>query len=1137
MGCVLSAENVSEVAENVLLKKLAGRESMSSNDPQWNKMFSFNFLIDQQSRRAQNDFLVHANPLLEELLHNSRETANFPTLVRVVGRRCSELEVSVKCANKIFIWQVSNALLLLRYVTIFLAQRLSPAEFAHFFLPNKQTDKKPKQLDTDESFAQQLESAASQNRSGGDVGENEPEQFLTLLIQIITQIPVNALTVQLHAEAIRLLLSLLSTQLYEESITEHSEFLKLLMTQLCVQSGDIVRVLLENFLYHFDEELDDAKMGGGGSGAGRRQSRSDSFVVSLWSTLQRTLALGPEADGDSDGSDCFPPQSLSTLSLALLLSLVYYPSFEGRTNAYKQMLSIFQNAQEVSSLANLEASFKLDFTHLYNRLCATLHSERMPLLLLYLLLHNNVGFRNFVLSRINLEQLVLPVVRVLYDGMCSGPGHGFQRSSPTSSPKMRRQSQFSHNNSTVHTHQTYLALIVLLMLSEDDFFKKVIHEMTIKNIDWYTLDRTTHLAETTLGGLIVLVFSKTIQINTVRIRDRYFHMNSLATLANLASCFKQLSPLASQKLIGLLETMTKRRAKLIRLLRERAENEPQQQINREEAKDGGGEEETATERRTEAEEGDDLHHDITALEEGIRTVLEIVNACLCHNLRNNPNLIYTLLYKRAIFEHFHQHPMFQDLVWNIYTVINHFNGKVEALTKGFSGPEAVGVSNASVSDILEAIKKGAIEWPSDRLKKFPDLRFKYIEDDDTVDFFVPYIWRLINDGLCLQFDAETIRLFNPCLSFPFPMPFSAFSLWCPSLLCSPQFGFALLLPLSYLLYRLTRTALALFQAIFVYRLAPFVYAPKLSAFRHRWTVVTGGTDGIGKAYTFELARRGLRKFMLIGRNEQKLERVKEEIESEFPGSSVLLFQFDFFDAVNVEDADRLRRELAKLDIGIAVNSVGVGRELMERFGERPEADRQLFRVNAIGAAEFISAVLPLMERCGGGHLVVLSSSQGFRPIPLLAAYSAAKSFISFLSEAADREYANVSVQCLCPALVATKMTYYKTGSLFVVTPEQFAHEAVNTLGLIRMTSGCFNHEIQMLMRHLVPWAFLKHLIMPIYWHQQKRVLRLNGKTASGSGNSQQEEVNQTNNSPRPSSKIPTVATGGVGGSGQIRQRA
>jgi len=43
------------------------------------------------------------------------------------------------------------------------------------------------------------------------------------------------------------------------------------------------------------------------------------------------------------------------------------------------------------------------------------------------------------------------------------------------------------------------------------------------------------------------------------------------------------------------------------------------------------------------------------------------------------------------------------------------------------------------------------------------------------------------------------------------------------------------------------------------------------------SVVSGGTDGIGKAYTFELARRGLRKFLLIGRSEEKLESVKREL--------------------------------------------------------------------------------------------------------------------------------------------------------------------------------------------------------------------------------------------------------------------
>lgn len=41
-----------------------------------------------------------------------------------------------------------------------------------------------------------------------------------------------------------------------------------------------------------------------------------------------------------------------------------------------------------------------------------------------------------------------------------------------------------------------------------------------------------------------------------------------------------------------------------------------------------------------------------------------------------------------------------------------------------------------------------------------------------------------------------------------------------------------------------------------------------------FAVVTGGTDGIGKAYTIELARNGLRKFVLIGRSETKLQEMK-----------------------------------------------------------------------------------------------------------------------------------------------------------------------------------------------------------------------------------------------------------------------
>ncbi len=61
--------------------------------------------------------------------------------------------------------------------------------------------------------------------------------------------------------------------------------------------------------------------------------------------------------------------------------------------------------------------------------------------------------------------------------------------------------------------------------------------------------------------------------------------------------------------------------------------------------------------------------DLGVLEEVIRMVLEIINSTLTHSLRNNPNLIYTLLYNKDMFiAHFRIHPTFQDIIQNIDTV-------------------------------------------------------------------------------------------------------------------------------------------------------------------------------------------------------------------------------------------------------------------------------------------------------------------------------------------------------------------------------------------------------------------------------------------------------------------------------------
>uniref|UniRef100_A0A3P8NSN5 Dymeclin n=1 Tax=Astatotilapia calliptera TaxID=8154 RepID=A0A3P8NSN5_ASTCA len=142
--------------------------------------------------------------------------------------------------------------------------------------------------------------------------------------------------------------------------------------------------------------------------------------------------------------------------------------------------------------------------------------------------------------------------------------------------------------------------------------------------------------------------------------------------------------------------------------------------------------------------------DLSVIEEVIRMMLEIINSCLCNSLHHNPNLVYALLYKRELFEQFRTHPSFQDIMQNLDTVIGFFSQRLEQAG-----------SDLSVERVQEVIMKGAQALPKDRLKKFPELKFKYVEEDQPEDFFIPYVWSLVfNSGVGLHWSPHGIELFS-----------------------------------------------------------------------------------------------------------------------------------------------------------------------------------------------------------------------------------------------------------------------------------------------------------------------------------------------------------------------------------------
>jgi hypothetical protein len=52
------------------------------------------------------------------------------------------------------------------------------------------------------------------------------------------------------------------------------------------------------------------------------------------------------------------------------------------------------------------------------------------------------------------------------------------------------------------------------------------------------------------------------------------------------------------------------------------------------------------------------------------------------------------------------------------------------------------LEHRSTEYVKEALEMGAKQFPLDRLKKFPELKFKYVEEEQPEDFFVPYVWTL-----------------------------------------------------------------------------------------------------------------------------------------------------------------------------------------------------------------------------------------------------------------------------------------------------------------------------------------------------------------------------------------------------------
>ncbi|KAE9528665.1 hypothetical protein AGLY_012240 [Aphis glycines] len=252
----------------------------------------------------------------------------------------------------------------------------------------------------------------------------------------------------------------------------------------------------------------------------------------------------------------------------------------------------------------------------------------------------------------------------------------------------------------------------------------------------------------------------------------------------------------------------------------------------------------------------------------------------------------------------------------------------------------------------------------------------------------------------------------------------------------------------------------------------------------KWAVVTGSTDGIGKEYAKELAKRGL-NIVLISRSIDKLNKISSEIEQEF-NVEVKVIQADFSKGQIV--FDHITKELENIEIGILINNVGMQYLYPMYITEVPESTVwDLVNVNVGATTHMTKVVLPGMQKRKRGAIVNVSSSAELQPMPLLAVYAATKSYIKSFTEALRIEYEedNITVQHLFPLFVNTKMNAFSNKlqetTLFIPDAKMYATNAVNTLGMVDHSTGYWAHGIQHFFMRLPP-VWIRTLIGEFMTH-------------------------------------------------------
>ncbi len=210
-----------------------------------------------------------------------------------------------------------------------------------------------------------------------------------------------------------------------------------------------------------------------------------------------------------------------------------------------------------------------------------------------------------------------------------------------------------------------------------------------------------------------------------------------------------------------------------------------------------------------------------------------------------------------------------------------------------------------------------------------------------------------------------------------------------------------------------------------------------------WAVVTGASDGIGKAFAQAIAANGMNVF-LVARTKGQLDELSVELALRYKVKTAVIVA----DLSIMEGVDAVLDHTKESDVGLYVGAAGFGTS-GDFIDTSIESELNMVDLNCKSIVKHAQVYAQRFKKRGSGGIILLSSLVGFQGTPRASNYAATKAFVQTLAEGLHVELKPHKIDVLAVAPGPVKSGFADRANMIMAntdSPQIVAQHALKRLG-------------------------------------------------------------------------------------------